>query len=37
MSDSLPPGLLAGLQNDAVVEGATLALVDNGLPFPLRN
>jgi hypothetical protein len=29
----LPSGLLAGLQNDAMAEGATLALVDNGLPY----
>jgi nitroreductase len=28
----LPGGLLAGLQNDALVEGATLALVGEGLP-----
>jgi len=29
----LPRGLLAGLQNDALTEGATLALVDQGLPY----
>jgi len=29
----LPTGLLAGLQNDALVEGAVLALVDDGLPY----
>ncbi|MBO0818582.1 MAG: hypothetical protein J2P30_25900, partial [Actinobacteria bacterium] len=29
----LPPGLLAGLQNDALTEGATLALVGQGLPY----
>jgi hypothetical protein len=29
----LPPGLLAGLQNDALTEGATLALVGHGLPY----
>jgi hypothetical protein len=29
----LPAGLLAGLQNDALVEGAVLALVDDGLPY----
>lgn len=29
--DPLPAGLLAGLQNDAVTEGATLALLDPGL------
>jgi len=28
----LPPGLLAGLQNDAFTEGATLAFVEEGLP-----
>jgi hypothetical protein len=27
----LPPGLLAGLQNDALTEEATLALIDDGL------
>ena len=29
----LPAGLLAGLQNDALAEGAELALVGDGLPF----
>jgi hypothetical protein len=29
----LPAGLLAGLQHDALAEGATLALVDRGLGF----
>ena len=29
----LPAGLLAGLQNDALTEGATLALVDQGLAY----
>jgi hypothetical protein len=29
----LPAGLLAGLQNDALTEGATLALVDEGLAY----
>ena len=29
----LPAGLLAGLQNDALVEGAELALVGDGLPY----
>jgi nitroreductase len=29
----LPTGLLAGLQNDALAEGAELALVGDGLPF----
>jgi len=29
----LPPGLLAGLQHDALAEGATLALVDRGLAY----
>jgi hypothetical protein len=29
----LPTGLLAGLQDDALVEGAVLALVDDGLPY----
>jgi hypothetical protein len=29
----LPRGLLAGLQNDALAEGATLALVGPGLPY----
>jgi len=32
LAEPLPPGLLAGLQNDALVEGATLALVGHGLP-----
>ena len=32
LADPLPPGLLAGLQNDALTEGATLALVGEGLP-----
>jgi hypothetical protein len=32
LAEPLPPGLLAGLQNDALVEGATLALVGEGLP-----
>jgi hypothetical protein len=31
LSEPLPPGLLAGLQNDALTEGATLALVGEGL------
>jgi len=30
---SLPAGLLAGLQDDALVEGAVLALVEDGLPY----
>jgi hypothetical protein len=30
---ALPPGLLAGLQNDALTEGATLAFIDKGLPY----
>jgi hypothetical protein len=30
---SLPPGLLAGLQHDALAEGATLALVSSGLAY----
>jgi hypothetical protein len=29
----LPPGLLAGLQHDALAEGATLVLVPRGLPY----
>jgi nitroreductase len=29
----LPAGLLAGLQNDAFTEGATLAFVEEGLPY----
>jgi nitroreductase len=29
----LPPGLLAGLQHDALAEGAALALVPGGLPY----
>ena len=29
----LPAGLLAGLQDDALTEGATLAFVDEGLPY----
>jgi len=29
----LPPGLLAGLQHDALAEGATLALVEHGLGY----
>jgi len=33
IAGALPSGLLAGLQNDAVVEGATLALIDEGLPY----
>ena len=32
-ADPLPAGLLAGLQNDALLEGATLALVDEGLGY----
>jgi nitroreductase len=32
LAEPLPPGLLAGLQNDALTEGATLALVGEGLP-----
>ena len=32
LPEELPPGLLAGLQNDALTEGATLALVGEGLP-----
>jgi nitroreductase len=32
LAEALPPGLLAGLQNDALTEGATLALVGDGLP-----
>jgi hypothetical protein len=32
-ADPLPAGLLAGLQNDALLEGATLALVDGGLGY----
>jgi hypothetical protein len=32
LAEPLPPGLLAGLQNDALTEGATLALVGGGLP-----
>ena len=32
LAGELPPGLLAGLQNDALTEGATLALVGEGLP-----
>jgi nitroreductase len=32
LAEPLPPGLLAGLQNDALAEGATLALVADGLP-----
>jgi nitroreductase len=31
LAEPLPPGLLAGLQNDALTEGATLALVADGL------
>ena len=30
---ALPPGLVAGLQHDAVAEGATLALVDQALAY----
>jgi len=30
---ALPPGLLAALQHDALTEGATLALIDEGLPY----
>ena len=33
VAGALPSGLLAGLQNDAVVEGATLALIGKGLPY----
>jgi hypothetical protein len=33
LPEPLPPGLLAGLQNDALTEGATLALVGQGLPY----
>lgn len=29
----LPAGLLAGLQNDVLAEGAELALIDGGLPY----
>jgi nitroreductase len=29
----LPAGLVAGLQHDAFAEGATLALIDGGLPY----
>ena len=32
LAEPLPPGLLAGLQNDALTEGATLVLVGDGLP-----
>jgi hypothetical protein len=32
-ADPLPAGLLAGMQNDALLEGATLALVDEGLGY----
>ena len=32
-AEPLPPGLLAGLQNDALLEGATLALVGEGLGY----
>jgi hypothetical protein len=32
-ADALPSGLLAGLQNDAVTEGTTLALIDKGLSY----
>jgi nitroreductase len=32
LAEPLPPGLLAGLQNDALTEGATLAFVGDGLP-----
>ena len=31
--DPLPPGLLAGLQHDALAEGATLTLVPGGLAY----
>lgn len=33
LTGPLPPGLLAGLQDDALTEGATLALVGDGLPY----
>lgn len=33
MAEALPAGLLPGLQDDARSEGATLALVGEGLPF----
>lgn len=33
LPEPLPPGLLAGLQDDALTEGATLALVGQGLPY----
>ncbi len=33
MPGPLPAGLLAGLQNDALVEHATLAFVEEGLPY----
>jgi hypothetical protein len=33
MPGPLPAGLLAGLQDDALTEGATLALVEPGLPY----
>src|ERR1700733_7596782 len=32
LAEPLPSGLLAGLQNDALTEGATLVLVGDGLP-----
>ncbi|MFY9654008.1 MAG: hypothetical protein WAK38_29025, partial [Trebonia sp.] len=32
LAEPLPPGLLAGLQNDALTEGATLVLIGDGLP-----
>ena len=32
LAEPLPAGLLAGLQNDALTEGATLVLVGDGLP-----
>jgi nitroreductase len=32
LAEPLPPGLLAGLQNDALTEGATLVFVGDGLP-----
>jgi nitroreductase len=33
VAGALPSGLLAGLQNDALTEGATLALIGKGLPY----
>jgi hypothetical protein len=33
MPGPLPPGLLAGLQHDALAEGATLALITGGLAY----